>query len=396
MEPGDVVLACDGTAIEGAQERAITHFYSLETSHPPGSVFKIDFLRNGRRTTVQFALAEREPAQADNVELPEWGAIFRDLTQTVVREELLPDRSGVLVLTIRPGGPSGQAEPELRPGDVIIAVAAGTVTNVADLRRLTKTFFPDSEEARTFRTIVTFRRKGSVLESAVDLQNTNPHHIAPTAVKAWLGVDSQPLTPKLNKRLGINSDDGGARVTRVFAGTEAEKAGLRVGDVLLDLDGIAIAERRAEDSDVLERQIRQYKIGSSTSITLWREGKTIDLPVTLEERPKPSAEMPLWEDEKLEFEVRDLSFDDRARLQLAPSARGALVSTTTPAGWAELAGLHGDDLVVAAGGVPVSNVEDLRTARADAVKSGKGWWVLQVERLGQTSFVEINLSHLKS
>jgi serine protease Do len=396
IEAGDVVLACDGVAIEGAQEKATTNFYSMETSLLPGAVFKIDYLRAGQRHSAQLTLAEREPAQADNVELPEWGAIFRDLTQTVVRELLLPDRSGVLVLNIRPGGPSGQAEPELRPGDVVIAVAGTTVTNVADLRQQTAKFFPESEEALTYKTIVTFRRSGSVLEAAIDLQNTNPHHIAPTAVKAWLGVDSQPLVPKLSKRLGIDSDDGGARITRIYAGTDADKAGLKVGDVLLDLDGIAIAERRSEDREVLERQIRQYKIGSTTTITLWRDGKTMDVPVTLDEQPKPAAEMPLWEDQKLEFEVRDLAFTDRARLQLDASAKGVLVSTTTPAGWAELAGLHGDDLIVEAGGVPISNVDELRNSRTEAVKSGQDWWVLEVERLGQTSFVEINLKHLKS
>jgi len=209
-------------------------------------------------------------------------------------------------------------------------------------------------------------------------------------------VDSQPLTPKLNKRLGINSDDGGARVTRVFDGADAQKAGLKVGDVLLDLDGAPIAERRAEDSEVLERQIRQYKVGSVTTIQVWRDGATIEIPVTLEVHPKPPAEMPLWEDEKLEFEVRDLAFNDRTRLQLAPTANGVLVSTTTPSGWAELAGLHGDDLVVAAGGLPVTSVDELKKSRTDAVKAGQSWWVLQVERRGQTSFIEINLSHLKT
>jgi S1-C subfamily serine protease len=169
-----------------------------------------------------------------------------------------------------------------------------------------------------------------------------------------------------------------------------------VGDVLLDLDGIPIAERRAEDREVLERQIRQYKVGSTATILLWRDGKTVEVPVVLEVQPKPPAEMPLWEDERLEFEVRDLAFDDRTRLQLAPSASGVLVSTTARAGWAELAGLRGDDLVIAADGVPVANVEELRKARSEAVKAGRRWWVLQVERRRQTLFIEINLSHLKA
>jgi serine protease Do len=396
MEAGDIILACNGVAIDGAQEMAVTNYYRLETGCMPGSVFKVDYLRGGQRRSVQFALEEREAAQADDVEVPEWGAVVRDLTSTLVREELLPDKSGVFVMNIRPGGPSGQAEPELRRGDVVIAVDGEQVGNVAELKKLTAKFFPDSETAVTHQSIVRFRRNGSVLEAAIDLQNTNPHRIAPTALKAWLGVDSQPLTPKLNKRLGINSDDGGARVTRVFAGTDADKAGLKVGDVLLDLDGAPISERRAEDSEVLERQIRQYKVGSVTTIQVWRNGSTIEIPVTLDVHPRPPAEMPLWEDEKLEFEVRDLAFNDRTRLQLEPSVNGVLVSTTTPAGWAELAGLHGDDLVVAAGGVPITNVDELKKSRGDAVKAGQSWWVLQVERRGRTSFVEINLSHLKT
>ncbi len=396
MEPGDVVLACNGVQIEGAQEKATTHYYRLETACQPGSMFKVDYVRGGQRQTAQFALAVREPAQSDDVELPEWGAVARDLTPSVVREELLPDATGVILMNIRPGGPSGQAEPELRRGDVVIAVWGKPVTNVAGLRRLTGGFFPDSETALTHQTLVSFRRSGSVMESAIDLRNTNPHRIAPSVLKAWLGVDSQPLTPKLNKRLGINSGDGGARITRIYAGTDADKAGLRVGDVLLDLDGIPIAERRAEDREILDQLIRQYKVGSTAMVRLWRDGNALEVPVVLDVQPKPTAEMPLWEDEKLEFEVRDLSFDDRTRLQLDPSARGVLVSTTTRAGWAELAGLHGDDLILSAADIPVNSVEDLRQARAAAVKAGKRWWVLKVERRGETLFVEINLSHLKS
>jgi serine protease Do len=394
--PGDIVLACDGVAIEGAQEKAVSHFYRLETGRLPMDAFKVDFLRDGKAKVAQFPLAVREPAQADDVELREWGAVVRDLTPAVVIEEQLPDKVGVLLENVRPGGPSGQSEPELRRGDVVIAVDGNPVSDVAGLRALTLRFFPDSETALTHQAIASIRRDGAVLDAAIDLRNTNPHHIAPSALKAWLGVVSQPLTPKLNKRLGINSEDGGARITRVYAGTEAEKAGLKVGDVLLDLDGSPIAERRAEDSEVLARQIRQYKIGTTATITLWREGKNMDLGVILEVQPKPAAEMPLWEDEKLEFEVRDLAFDDRARLQLDPGDKGALVSSTTAAGWAELAGLHAEDLVISAGGTPIASAEELHVARDEAVKAGKRWWVLQVNRRGQTLFVEINLKPAKA
>jgi serine protease Do len=396
IRPGDIILACDGIPIEGAHEKAVTHFYRLETGRLPGNLFKVDLLRGSKRLQAQIVLDVREAAQADDIELREWGAIVRDLTANVVRDELLPDKKGVLLENIRPGGPSGQAEPELRRGDVVIALDGKPVADVATLRSLTGSFFPNPDTDTTHPAIVSVRRDGAVVTSVVELRNTNPHRIAPSAQKAWLGVASQPLTPKLNKRMGINSADGGVRLTRIYPGTEAEKAGLLVGDVLLSLDGIAIAAQRPEDTEVLARQVRKYRIGTSADVSLWRDGKVLELPVVMEAQPKPPAEMPLWEDEKLEFEVRNLAFDDRTRLQLASSASGVLVATTTPSGWAELAGLRGDDLVIAAGSTPITSVDELHRARDEAVKSGKHWLVLQVERRGQTLFIEINLKSAKA
>jgi len=392
---GDVLLACDGIAIEGAEEKAVAHFYRLETGRLPGNAFKLDYRRGTESRQAQITLAAREPARADDVELRSWGAVVCNLTMPVVRNEQLPDVRGILLENIRPAGPCGQAEPELRRGDIIIAVDGQPVGDVAELRTVTNKFFPDTESALVHPVTASFRRDGAVLSSVVELRNTNPRRITPIALKAWLGVASQPLTPKLNKRLGINSADGGARLTRIYPGTEAEKAGLLVGDVILAIDGSAVTARRAEDSDVLARQIRQYKAGTSAAFSLWRDGKKIDLPVLLEAQPRPPAEMPWWEDIRLEFSVHELAFDDRVRLQLAPNVTGVVVESATPAGWAELAGLRGDDLVLTAGGTAVKSVEDLHRLRDEAVRSEKSWWVLQVQRRGQTLFVEINLKPAK-
>lgn len=396
IRPGDIILACDGITIEGAHERAVTHFYRLETGCLPGMEFKIDYLRGAEHRHAQMILDAREAAEADDIEMREWGVIVRDLTANVVREDLLPDRKGVMLVNIRPGGPCGQAEPELHNGDVVISLDGKLIDSVSAMTALTRTFFPDPDVDTTHPAIVTVRRDGAIVSSVIELRNTNPHRIAPNAQKAWLGVASQPLTPKLNKRMGINSEDGGARVTRVYAETEAEKAGLKVGDVLLALDGIPIAAQRPEDTEVLARQVRKYKIGTSATVSLWRDGQVLQLPVTLEAQPTPPAEMPLWDDEKLEFEVRDLAFDDRTRLQLSSATSGVLVSSTTPSGWAELAGLRGDDLIVSAESTPIASVDELHRVRDEALKTGRHWLVIEVERRGQTLFIEINLKSAKT
>jgi serine protease Do len=238
--------------------------------------------------------------------------------------------------------------------------------------------------------LASVRRDGGVLSSVVELRLADERNFPPQARKAWLGAASQPLTPKLSSRLGIKAD-GGARITRIYPGTKAEAAGLQVGDVILTIDGAAVPARRPEDTDVLARQIRQYRSGTDATFAVWREGAMKEIKVVLEEQPAPAAEMNWWQDLQLEFSARDIAFDDRVRLQLSPDAKGAIIESAIPAGWAALAGLRADDVVESAAGERIASLDDLKRARTQAVDTGKSWWVLLVRRRGQTLFVEINL-----
>ena len=392
VKPGDVILACDGQAIEGAEEKAVAHFNRLEASQLPQGTFAVLLARAGKTETVRMTLIGREPARADDVELRPWGAVVRDLTPKIARAERLPDARGVWLENIRPAGPSGQAEPVLRRADVLIAVDGKPVHTVAELREVTASLLLGAPKGVRV-VLASVRRDGALLSSVVELRAEDERNITPQARKAWLGVASQPLTPKLSTRLAIKAE-GGARVTRVYPGTKAEAAGLQVGDVILAIDGSAVTARRPEDTDVLARQIRQYRSGAAAKFSLWREGAAKELDVVLEEQPAPPAEMPWWQDPDLEFSAREIAFDDRVRLQIGPDAKGAIVESAVPAGWAALAGLRADDVIEQAGGAPITGVEDLKRARAAA--EGKAWWVLLVRRRGQTLFVEINLKPTKS
>lgn len=389
VQPGDLVLACDGQEIEGAEERAVAHYYRLETSKLPDNEFTIDFVRGGSRQTAKMKLAPRQPARADDVELRSWGAVVRDLTSSLARNERLPDTRGVWLQNIRPAGPCGQAEPVLRVQDVLVAVDGKPVNSVAELRELTEKLLAETN-AKTRPVLASVRRDGAVLSSVVEIRKGEERNPPQQARKAWLGAASQPLTPKLSTRLGIKAE-GGARITRVYAGTQAEAAGLKVGDVILAIDGTVVPARRPEDTDVLARQIRQYRNGSEALFSIWRDGTKMDMKVVLEEQPVPTAEMPTWQDEDLEFWAREIAFDDRVRLQLPGDTKGVLVESATQAGWASLAGLRADDVILSANQQPVSSLDELKAAREQAVQGGKSWWVLLVRRRGQTLFVEINL-----
>ncbi len=387
--PGDLILACDGQAIEGAEEKAVAHFHRLEASRLPDEELEVRLRRDGAEGVRRVRLVAREAARSDDVEFRTWGAVMRDLTQRISRLERLPDSRGVWLENVRPAGPAGQAEPVLRRGDVLIAVEGRPVEGVAELRRMTDELLRDAPKG--VRTVLAeVRRDGARVSSVVELRTASERNFPPQARKAWLGVSSQPLTPKLSARLGIKAE-GGARLTRIYPGTQAESGGLQVGDVLLALDGTPVAARRPEDTDVLARQVRQYRASTTVKVSLWREGAPRELTVVLEEQPIPAAEMAWWEDIQLEFSARELAFDDRIRLQLTNAQTGALVESAIPAGWAALAGLRADDLIEAADGRLVASLAELRAARASALEAKREWWVLRVRRRGQTLLVEISL-----
>jgi serine protease Do len=388
--PGDTITGCDGHPIEGAEEKAVAHFYRLEMGGLPGDEFTVDYERSGAKNSAKLALIKREPALDDNSELHAWGAVMQDVTEQLARTEALPDTKGVLFESIRPGGPSGQGEPELRRADVLVAVDGKPVANLEDLQAMTAKLV-DSTPDGVKTVLASVRRQGEIVDSVVELRKaTEPPSFTPQVRKAWLGISSQPLTQKLSKQLGIASE-GGVRITRIYPGTPAETAGLRVGDVVMALDGESVAVRREEDSEVFDRQVRQYRPGTEATFSVWRDGKTIELPVKLEREPAPTAEMFRWEDEQLEFEARELAFEDMARMQLSPGLKAALISSVVPAGWAALAGLRTNDLVLAADGHPISSVADLKASREAAFRSKQQWWVLEVQRARESLFVEINL-----
>ena len=391
--PGDAILSADATAVDEGEERGVAQYNRIELGRLPGDDFSLEYDRAGHTATVHFKLAPRDAAEADDVEIHALGAVVHDVTASMARREDLPNTQGVVLASIRPAGPIGEAEPRLVSGDVLVSVNGEAVASSAQLRTLLENLATGARGRRTV--LANVRRGGALVASVVPLTTGDERQITPQARKAWLGVASQPLTVKLGTRLAIKAE-GGVRLTEVYPGTPAAAADLRVGDVVLALDGDPVTARRAEDADAFSTQIRQYAPETVANMSVWRDGKTIQVPVTLKMQPVPPSEMPWWHDEQLEFSVRDLAFDDRAGLQLDPALQGVLVESADSAGWASLAGLHAEDIILKAGGQPVATVAELRRARQEAAHSGRDWWVLLVQRYSQTLFVEINLKPLKS
>ena len=104
-------------------------------------------------------------------------------------------------------------------------------------------------------------------------------------IRGWLGVMVQKVTPELAQSFGL-AEGRGALVAQVQEGSPAAKVGIKKGDIIVKFDGKDIKEM-----DALPRMVAGTPIGKKASIVIFREGKEINVTVTLGEMPEEEKEV---------------------------------------------------------------------------------------------------------
>ena len=222
----------DGAAVNGRIPEDLPVFNALVMSTPIGKQVEVKALRDGREQTFTLATRARGKAKDKDLEFKSWGFTARNFTLLSAIERKRADTNGVLVTTIDPAGPAGSAKPPLQADDCIVSVAGKPVRSVADLREITAQITRDAN--RTELVVVEFERGVSRMLTAV---RPKPIEREPeeNARKPGLSMLLQPIGPELAEAIQLKQD--GARVSFVFPGGAAQKAGIRVGDILTRFDG---------------------------------------------------------------------------------------------------------------------------------------------------------------
>jgi len=104
----------------------------------------------------------------------------------------------------------------------------------------------------------------------------------PMMRRGYLGVGLTELTPELRAHFGVPGD-AGTMVSRVEPGSPADRAGIKVGDILTRIDGNAV-----ESSWDVSSKVRGFDDGQQIPIEIWRNGKAQNLTaaIVLKERPE--------------------------------------------------------------------------------------------------------------
>lgn len=381
IQPGDIILSVDGKPTNARFPEEIPLVYLQIAELPIGKTVSIELLRNGERKTVQAQVERMEPYYGEEDEFRTLGFTARDITRPMARANRLPEE-GVQVTGIRPGYPLDTAEPKLTTGDAILQFGDRKIRNLNDLREAI-------EAHKNQENIpIVFQRRTETLITVIRNRPPSPPSPSVELPRAWIGVRTQVITQSVAQALGAPNLKG-FRITEVLPYTEASKAGLQVGDLIVALNGEPLDAFRTQDARDLERRIERMDIGSEVKLTILRNGEQRELSVKLEPNPAAAEAMQNVRQNELDFAVRNITPFDRMRNRWREDQRGVLVTDVPNGSWAQLGGLRTGDLILSINEQPIQNTQDFQQVMQEVIKQRPPVVIFYVLRDRETSFVFI-------
>jgi len=237
------------------------------------------------------------------------GVSLEDVTAENKAQLGMAKEEGALVQEVEKDSPAAQAG--LQKGDIITSYAGFPVFSAAQLAR----YVAETPVGRKVEITVLRAGKKQTLESKIAQRDRKSDELmvlprkaeAPnlrfygedggvfnfgplarrfqveTGLRPRLGVSVLELSEQLAEKYGVKGKEG-VLVSSVNAGSPADKAGLKAGDVILEANGSSIS-----NADSLTRALRRVSDGDSVELKIYRDGKPITLNAQLEGPSKKSG-----------------------------------------------------------------------------------------------------------
>jgi len=241
-----------------------------------GEVIGINTMIAGIGTGIGFAVPSSmfktvadQLIHGGKVRRPYLGIYMQDVNEEITQSlgQKAPSK-GALVSQVEPGKPAEKAG--LKPGDVIVTVdgqpvdgskaVQRTVLNKQIGQKLDLGVWRDGKSMKLTATTAELNDKGEAAQAGPQ-----------ASPRAKLGIGIQNLTPELAERLGAGKGTRGAVVSSVREGSPAQGAGVREGDLIVEVDRKAVSS-----ADEASRYLGENRTGGHL-VRLVRGGNAIFL-----------------------------------------------------------------------------------------------------------------------
>jgi len=200
-------------------------------------------------------------------------------------------------------------------------------------------------------------------------------------VRAWIGIGIQDLTLELRKQFGL-SDKEGVLINKIFPDSPAEGADLKIGDIIIEIDG-----RKVRNSRELVQHVLRKEVGQEVTLKIIRNGREMAIPVKTLEMPgeiKAGAEVPEIEKAWFGLKVEEIT-PSMAQKWGITVGRGVVIVEVEPGSGGHNARLQPGDVILEVNRKKIENIEDYqRTMKGANRKEGV---LLLINRKGSNIFV---------
>ncbi len=194
--------------------------------------------------------------------------------------------------------------------------------------------------------------------------------------RGMLGVIAQNITPSLADALNLKSDRG-AVVTQIIPNSPAEKAGLKISDIIVNLDG-----KNIRSSEQLRNSLAMMRPGTNITLDILRQGKSMTINSVVADPKKISKQ------QELPF-IGGMALQNFNELESDGTyLQGVQVTGMSDVSAAALAGIEPGDVIIKANQEPVSTINDLKNIASKTSKQ----LLLQISRNNTGLFLVIDKS----
>ena len=195
--------------------------------------------------------------------------------------------------------------------------------------------------------------------------------------RGWLGVSVQDISEDIAKSMKLK-DRSGALISDVFKGDPADKAGLKSGDIVTEVNG-----KPVKDTHELLMMIAGFRIGETIKIKIVRDGQEKVLPITIAERTEKSEMASAQKSgEAFGMTVQEITPEIAQHLGLTIK-KGLIVVDVQEETVAEEVGIQPQDIILQVNKIKVTTMKEYQKEIAKAGEKGS---ILLLIQRGKAKF----------
>jgi len=201
--------------------------------------------------------------------------------------------------------------------------------------------------------------------------------------RAWMGISVQDVTDDMVKVMKLKSREG-AIVTETFKNDPADRAGIKPGDVITEING-----KKVKNSHELLLLIASLPVGQKVAVKVVREGREMTFYVTLTERGEEKEMAAITKEggaDPFGLVVQDIT-PEVARYLGLKTKQGVVVVGVEEGSIAEEVGIQPQDVILQVNRVPIKSVKHY--LQETAKKSSRNGIVLLIQRGSAKFFVSL-------